>query len=293
VNAPSSIAIAVALVLAVPAAAGAQAPASGDFGGGTLNEDPYRNATKTMTIAASVSGGQARIQAFVTGRCATALVRRTVPITPEGDFSLQVSGRRRNVAGFRSTHRLTLRGRITPEGGSGTASARLTGRARGRRLQRCSTGALAWAMKPSGLPGQGNPSPAPAGATLLGTSAQRLSGVAQPVLLRVSTNRQRLEAGIFGFGAPCQRKAVKWDFARFGWNVIQPATINPDGSFRSQERFRNRYRDSIERATIVFEGRFVEGGAQGTLSLTSRWTTRKGRFLDRCTTGTHAWTARL
>ncbi len=292
-NVARSTLILLAVLLAAPAAASAQDPAAGDFGGGTLVANPVRNAVGVTTIAARVADGRVRVQAYVSGRCALAKLRRTVPITPAGDFSVTARGGHRSEEdGFRHAHRTVIRGRITAEGGEGTVSSRLVGRERKGRARRCRTGTLRWTVRPGAGAGQGNPVAAPAGATLFGVSSQRDGGLVQPVLFRVSADGQRLAAGLYGFAAPCRRDAVKWDYRSLALNIVKPVAIAPDGSFRSVERYRRKYTDAIERMTITFAGRFTEGGAQGTLSLTSRFTRRNGRFFDRCSTGEHTWVAR-
>ena len=290
--APAVLAVGAAACLGPVATANAQAPVSGDFGGGALGATTSRAAANTMTLGIRVQDARVHLDIALLGRCSAAFARRTATLAPDGTFAVRTRGSALIAGGFRQTFRLTMSGRLTPEGGEGTASARLTGRERGGRLRRCRTRTVHWVVRPSLGAGAGPQVAAPAGATLFGTSAQRDRQIALPVIFRVSQTGRRVAAGLFGFRARCRRRAVLFN-TNLGINVTKPAPIAADGSFRSVERYRFRYKDAVEHTTIVFSGRFTAGGALGGLSLTSRFTNRRtGRFMDRCASGTHTWTAR-
>jgi hypothetical protein len=84
------------------------------------------------------------------------------------------------------------------------------------------------------------------------------------------------------------RRAKPYVFTNFS----PPTAVRADGRFVKRERFRVRYRDGLVRHRAVFRGRFVTGGARGTLRLETRiYGPRGRRLVGRCDTGTRRWQA--
>jgi hypothetical protein len=71
-----------------------------------------------------------------------------------------------------------------------------------------------------------------------------------------------------------------------------PSTpIRPDGSFSRSEKYTLHYRDgSRDTFRVAFAGRFVSGGASGTLSARFQRTGRYGKRSKPCVSGPQTWT---
>jgi hypothetical protein len=109
--------------------------------------------------------------------------------------------------------------------------------------------------------------------------------------MRVSSDGHRLTAGLFGFVETCRHVRAVDAFPSI-IDIVKPATIAADGSFRSVERNRFRLSHVIDHEVIVFAGRFTANGAAGTLSFTDRYSSRAdGKLVDVCGTGNVPWTA--
>jgi hypothetical protein len=133
--------------------------------------------------------------------------------------------------------------------------------------------------------------PAPAGATLYGTTDQTRAGANAPVTIRVASDGRRLAAGLLGFDESCRHVRGVVAFPSIIY-IVKPATIGADGSFRSVERNRFRMSHVIGHEVIVFAGRFTANGAAGTPRFTDRYFSRvSGKLVDICGTGNVSWTA--
>jgi hypothetical protein len=96
------------------------------------------------------------------------------------------------------------------------------------------------------------------------------------------------------------RSTVPWLCARPGRRppsnfetfYEQGAAIRPDGTFRIVNTYTERYADGPDRGRVVIEGRFVPGGAIGTVQMSSVQRSRRdNRPIFRCRSGKHSWVA--
>ncbi|HEX8104499.1 MAG TPA: hypothetical protein VF533_17920, partial [Solirubrobacteraceae bacterium] len=153
--------------LALPPAAGAQLPA-GDLGGGAVEVPTGQTVGAGNLLLSFRAAGAGRVTMFATfrGGCVGNTVRRTFTPAPDGAFALKGRHSSRFVFGpGRSVVRYSISGRLTPDGGTGTATSRLTSKDKGHKAVRCRGGKVAWAVRPGADPAA-PPAPAPRGARL-------------------------------------------------------------------------------------------------------------------------------
>lgn len=289
------LALAVAAgALAAPAAAQAPAPPpAGDFGGGAIKVPLGAVVGKGNLMLSFRSGGDGSVRMFATirGRCVGATVRRTLSLAPDGSFTAtgRVS-RRFTIGRGRGIARYTISGRLGADGGSGTATARLTRREPGRKAERCRSGNVPWTVRPA-ADAAAAPAPAPGGARLHGFTSQEDAGAREALVLQVAGSGRRIDGVLFGYEVSCRRNRIKIDHSTF--NVGRRIKVRADGSFRSVDKYRIQYADLVERGTTTFRGRFTAAGARGTISSVARYTRRRtNQGVDRCSTGKVTWSAR-
>ncbi len=280
-------AIAIGFVAALAGAAGvavAQSPAppSGDFGGGAIGlpVDEDTVAKDMLLSIRALASGRIGVDGQLYTACGQATIRGRTRLASDGSFTLRGEA-------ARST--FTVRGRLTPEGGTGTARATFRVRTRRRASRTCRSRTVTWTVRrPEALAA---PAPAPAEATLFGLTSQNGANARRPIVLHVTKGGRAIERLVLGFRARCERRRV---VVSDDINYSPEFDVAADGSFRVVERFKLTYSDVIQRSTIVVRGQFDEAGAvAGRLSVTQRYTNRRnGRRVDLCRTGTQSWSAR-
>jgi hypothetical protein len=130
-----------------------------------------------------------------------------------------------------------------------------------------------------------NPAPAPGGAVLRGGGLTVPSFSPYEVAFRIAPDAATITRFVFSTPWRCGGRRLAQTFFERG------AGIAADGTFRLENPYEVRLsRTEVERGRVVVAGRFVEGGAMGTVQATSR-TTRRGRTVARCDSGTRPWTA--
>jgi hypothetical protein len=169
---------------------------------------------------------------------------------------------------------MTLTGTFAGAGASGRVSAHAKGCKGFSRVPF----QLRAAAAPAGAPAR----PAP-GAKLFGVTSQTAGGVRLPVALLVKGHRVGAQWDAL---AACRRghESVM--------NVTPLTPIHADGSFRRSEKYRISYDDgSHDTFHVTFAGRFVAGGATGTLTARVQSTDKHHRLFAPCLTGTQTWSA--
>jgi len=97
------------------------------------------------------------------------------------------------------------------------------------------------------------------------------------LVLRVGSGRVQTVA--FQYRLPCTDRVIETD------NLTPGGAIAADGTFHLRERFTIPYADGPERFRVKVDGQFTPAGANGTLSVASRF----GQ--DHCATGVTTWAA--
>jgi hypothetical protein len=104
-------------------------------------------------------------------------------------------------------------------------------------------------------------------------------------VMRVAPDARRVVRAVFATPLRCGRRSTANVFYERG------AAIRADGTFRIVNRYRIRLGGGrVELGRTVISGRFVAGGATGTLSVSST-TRRGGDVTGRCRSGSRRWSA--
>jgi hypothetical protein len=288
-----AIAIGFAATAATAGVALAQAPTrpSGNLGGGAiaLPVDEDTVAKDMLLSIRALANGRMGVDGHLYTSCGHATIKGKTSLAADGTFTLRGTATRKPVVGVTERTSFTVTGRLTGDGGTGTASATVRARA-GKRPQRtCTSRTVRWTVRRSGSPAA--PAPAPADATLFGLSAQDGPNAKRPVVLHVTKGGRAIDRLVVAFRAPCDmRRLIVTDDV----NYSPEFDVAADGSFRSVERFRLNFPDVIQRTTIVLRGQFDAAGAvAGRLAVTQRYTNRRnGRRVGVCRTATQSWSAR-
>ena len=279
--------LALGLLVAIPAAARAQAPS---YGGGSL---PYTKTPRTFNPSVGIvlqPRGQQIALRFDTfllcGRTAHGAAGRRLAVLAGTSFaangaSVVRSGRVRFEYGW------SLRGTVA--GQTVTGGLRIAGRRRigGGRWVRCRRRPERGFQARLAAPPAGSPAmPRPASSYYGLSDMEIVDGLRAPVVLRTTRNGDGVAAR-WNAIARC-RRGVGERLANF-----TPATrVRPDGSFARNERFSVRYADALVRYRVRFAGRFQSDGAQGELRMRARVFDRRGRRLrTRCDSGRRRWRA--
>jgi hypothetical protein len=263
-----ALAAAALLILAWPAAARAA-----DLGGGTPSTSvrDYR-AQLTLVTLRTAPAGTATVRATVPASCGVAhITRRTVPIAADGSFAFTATGRDRapEDASVRRISRVRVHGTVA----GGTVSARLRLERHGRTFDRCTAHARAWqARTPVAESVAGPPR---AGTAYYGLTEQ----LTRPHALVLRVGAGRVQTAAFQYRLPCTDRVVETD------NLTPGGKIAADGSFHLSERFTIPYADGPERFRVKVDGQFTPAGANGTLSVSSKFAQ------DHCATGVVHWAA--
>jgi hypothetical protein len=283
---PLAFTLALTFAVGLAPAASAQAPAAGTLltGGSVGTGSPQAFDLGNSEIGIRVlSGPRVRVRSVNYIGCGSSRTSETsgygtAGVNPDGSFRVVLRrGRQLESRGFRRS--IVVTGRLAGDQATGKiASTSRFGRRRCR-------GSVDWTARTARTVGT-DAAPVPAGAVLLG----RTSGVRNGPFgfnLRVSPDGRRVVKTVTSFQTRC-RKIKPYEETNIGPSI----TIKPDGTFRKTERFKMGFADVIDTTTLVVTGRFVAGGARGTLrARTVSRSRRTKRVTDRCTTGTLRWSA--
>jgi hypothetical protein len=279
----AGVAVAVAQTAAKP---------TGDFGGGAIavpvDEDTV---AKDMLLSIRArSNGEIGVDGQMFGSCAVGTIKGSTRLAADGRFRLTGSATRRPVVGVSERTSFTVAGRLTAEGGQGTAKMRVRVRRKGRATKLCESRTVRWTVGQAGGPSPAAPAPA-ARATLFGMTSQNGPRAKRAVVLHAANGGRAIERFTFSFRTSCDKRRI---VVTEDLNVTPEFDVAADGSFSETERFRATFSDVIVRTTVVVDGRFdVGGGASGTVSVIENYTNaRNGKRVDSCETGTLAWSAR-
>jgi hypothetical protein len=190
----------------------------------------------------------------------------------------------------RNTTTFVVRGKLTADGGEGTASMKLKVRAKGHATRSCTSKTVSWTVRRPIDAGAVAATP-PAEGTVYGLTSQDGSRAKRAIVLHVASAGRRIDRALFGYRTTCARGRIV---------VAEDVDITPefdvaaDGSFREVERFSTKFADVVVKTTVVLRGQFDSaGGAAGKLAVTERYASRKsGKSVDVCKTGTRTWSAR-
>ncbi|MBW3652135.1 MAG: hypothetical protein KY433_00810 [Actinobacteria bacterium] len=262
----------------------------GDYGGGAiaLPVDEDTVAKDMLLSIRALPSGRIGVDGGVQTSCGQATIRGRTALAPDGSFTLRGDATRK-ADGFPLRTTFTVRGRLTADGGTGTARAAIRARARKRAPRSCRSRTVQWTVRRAAAAAA--PAPAPPEATLFGLTSQEGPSARRPIVLHVTKAGRAIDRLIVSFRVRCRERriAVTDDV-----NYSPEFDVAADGSFRFVERFKRTYADAIERTTIVVRGQFDQAGSvAGKLSATQRYANRRnGRRVDVCSTGTQSWSAR-
>ncbi len=289
-----ALALAIAFVVAAATAGvafGEAAAPSGNLGGGAIAL-PVSESTVAKDMLLSVraaSGGKLGVDGQIYASCGLATISGDGKLGADGSFTLRGDVSRRPLVGTRHTSTFVVRGKLTADGGEGTAKVSLRVRTKGRATRSCTSRTVSWTVRRPVDAGAAGPGPAEA--TLYGLTAQSAARSKQAIVLHAASGGRRVERALFGYRATCDRgRIVESDDV----NITPEFDVAADGSFREVERFSTSFKDVKVATTVVLRGQFdAAGNAAGKLSVTERYTSRKsGKRVDVCATGTRSWSAR-
>jgi hypothetical protein len=287
-------AIAVACILAAATAGVAYAQTAaapvGDFGGGAIAVPvDEKTVAKDMVLSMRAqSGGRLGVDGKLYTRCGLATITGDAKLAAGGSFTSRGAVKTTPVAGVTGTSTFVVKGRLTADGGTGTARTTLR---QGRATRSCTSRTVSWTVRRAGGP-VASPGPAPPAESLLyGLTSQSGPQANRPIVLHTTSGGRSIDRVVVGYRAKCDRgRVVVADEV----NVSPEFDVTPAGSFRNVEKFNVTFSDVIARTTVLVRGQFDRAGsAAGTLSVTERFTSRKtGKRVDVCATGTLTWSAR-
>jgi hypothetical protein len=290
-------AIGVAFILAAVTAGGAYAQTAGapvgNFGGGALAV-PVSEKTIAKDIVLSLrarSGGRLGVDGQLSTRCGLATIAGAAKLTAGGSFTSRGAVKSMPAAGVSGTSTFVVKGRLTADGGTGTARTTLRVRVKGRTTRTCTTPTVNWTVRRAGGP-VGSPGPAPPAESLLyGLTSQRGPRTYRSIVLHATNGGRSIDRVVAGFRAKCDRGRVS---GADEVNYSPEFDVTAAGAFRNLEKFNVTFPHVVERVTVLVRGQFGQGGsASGTLSVTERFTSRKtGKPVDVCATGALTWSAR-
>lgn len=279
------------VVAAGPAApATAQVPGNTDWVGGEIvDKPPARNfsgragdanvslrttvdgtaVTVAGTILLPARGGPCQVIAFGTKR-----------LGADGTFS--VRDRRTLRSGGRERTDVTITGRI--EGGRATGE--VVGSLKSRRGRTICKGRTTFTSITVPDLATAPPAPAPAGAVLRGIVAGE-GDAPYDLMMRLAPDGRSIARMNF---------SIPWKCGRFDSDETfyeEAVRIRDDGTFRLLKRYTIPFSNVIDRGTVTITGRFVGGGAVGTVRTQQTTRSRKGRkrVVLRCDSGNRAFRA--
>lgn len=289
-------AIAVAFVLAAVTVgvAYAQTPSAapvGNFGGGALAVpvDEHTVAKDMVLSLRAQSGGRLGVDGQLYTRCGLATINGDAKLAAGGSFTSRGAAKTKPVVGVTETSTFVVKGRLTADGGTGTAHATLRVRVKRHAIRTCSSRTVSWTVRRA-AGAAAAPAPAPAESLLYGLTSQSGPHAKRAIVLHTTSGGRSIDRVVVGYRAKCDRgRVVVIDEV----NYSPEFDVTPTGSFRHVETFKVPFTDVIANTTVVMSGQFDQGaGAAGKLSVTERFTSRKsGKRVDVCATGRLTWAA--
>jgi hypothetical protein len=289
-------ALAVALILAAATAglAYAQTAAApvGSFGGGALAVpvDEHTVAKDMVLSMRAQSGGRLGVNGQISTRCGLATITGDAKLAAGGGFTARGTAKTKPVVGVTETSTFVVKGRLTADGGTGTARATLRVRVKRHAIRTCTSRTVSWTVRRA-AGAAAAPAPAPADSLLYGLTSQRGTHANRQIVLHTTSGGHSIDRVVSGYRAKCDRGRV---IVADEVNYSPEFDVTPTGAFRHVETFTVPFADVIARTTVVMRGQFDQAaGAAGKLSVTERFTNRKtGKRVDVCATGTLTWSAR-
>ncbi len=290
---PIAVGIASVAAIATTGIALAQTPGppTGNFGGGAINVPvSEKTVAKDMLLSIrALPGGKIALGGQLFASCGIGAITGETTLDADGNFALRGVVKRNPLVRVRQETSFLVRGKLTAAGGDGTAKMTLRVTAKGQKAKSCSSRTVNWTVRRP-IDTAAVPAPAPGEATLYGLTSQTGGRTKHAIVLHAASAGRRIERLTFGFRSKCSRGRI---IAADDVNISPEFDVAADGSFREVERFRVNFSDVIARTTVDVTGRFDEdGAANGTLSVTERYSSRKtGKRVDTCKSGTRNWSA--
>ncbi|HEX2087915.1 MAG TPA: hypothetical protein VHF89_19670 [Solirubrobacteraceae bacterium] len=262
--------------------AGAAAPANTSYGGGWLVDQPPRAefpghpGDADVALRTNGDGTRATVASTLLTPCrgGTSIVEGhgRARVADDGAFTLR-SRRRSTRRGF--VVDVTIRGGIEGPRATGEITGRLVHRRTG--ATRCDARAAWTSVVPPAQPGP--PAAAPAGALLAGI-VRTTRRAPFTMLLRTTPDASAITRLLIVSQYNCRGRSGTQSFSERG------GPVSPDGTFRIVNRFTVDRPAVRERVAVRIEGRFVQGGATGTVTVTAvARRKRGGRVAYRCRSG--------
>ena len=285
--------IACAATAATAAIAFGEVPAapSGNFGGGAIGLPvSEKTVAKDMLLSVRAAGGKVAVDGQLYASCGLATISGDAPLAADGSFTLRGDVRRRPLVGVRNTTTFVVRGKLTADGGEGTARGTLRVTAKGRKARSCESRTVSWTVRRP-IDTGAVAATAPADGTIYGLTSQDGARAKRAIALHVASGGRRIDRALFGYRTTCARGRI---VVAEDVNITPEFDVAADGSFREVERFSSKFADVLVRTTVVLNGQFDSaGGASGKLTVTERYRSRRsGKSVDVCKTGTRTWSAR-
>jgi hypothetical protein len=264
---------------------------SGNMGGGAIGLPvSEKTVAKDMLLSLRAAGGKVAVDGQLYASCGLGTISATAKLAADGSFALRGSVTRKPLVGVRNTTTFSVKGTLTAEGGTGTASMKLKIRSRGHKTRSCSSRTVTWTVRRPIDTGAAA-APAPAEGTLYGLTNQSGTRAKRAIVLHAASGGRRIDRAVLGYRTKCVRGRIV---------VSEDVDISPefdvaaDGSFREVERFTTKFADVVVKTTVVLRGQFdAAGGASGKFAVTERYASRRsGKSVDVCKTGTRTWAAR-
>lgn len=273
-----------ALCMSAPAAAQEPAPAQ-DFGGGAVNAPPASpfSAGNMVIWLHSLDATRVQVSATIVGSCASGTFVTVAPVAADGTFSATGDVRQANT---RTTYELHGTLTATP---SGTATAHFE-RATARGTRHCSADDVAWQARAAtdATAPIGEPAIVPAGALLLGTTAQHEGDARHGIAVRISADGRSVTRAIYGVTLHCSH-----DVSSPTFDLPQDdLAILPDGRVSNRESGTRRTKTTILRYVERFAATLGAAGGDGMFSVQLTVRRREdGRRVSRCRSGSVRWSA--
>lgn len=279
-----------ALPLAAASPAAAQQPGVASYGGGQLvdrapgSDFPGHVGDADVAIRTNAAGTRAGVTVTHIVRCAGTTGEAEGYGRPrvgaDGAFTMRS---RRRVSGSRRVMVVRVRGRIDRAAGRVTGDVVSSIRSRsGRKVCEGTTTFTSLAVpKPTAAPAA-----APAAALLAGVVRTNRNAPFS-MLLRTTPDATSILRLVIATPLNCGGRLDSDVFYERG------GAVAPDGTFRIVNTFSVRFRSGRDRGRVVIAGRFLaDGGATGTVRVTSAFRNLRGRVTERCGSGSRTFVLR-
>ena len=279
----------------IPATAAAAPIPGASYGGGVPPKSfKTRGIVKSVQLDAHITadGTRARIRGTMSVPCLGGTLGQRFDASGPVDATGRVVAQARSLR-YTGPAVITTRPRglasvnILFEGAraSGTVRVRATVRNRRNKRVRCDTGDVPVQLR-SVTADPGTPGAPAAGGLYFGNAESLWRGRVTPVTVRVNAAGTRITGFLFGATLRCGGKD------EYMANISPPMTIRADGTFRKTEKFSAKFKNAVDRTTVLVKGRFTAQGITGTVNAVQRTRFKNGQR-SACRTGTIRWHAVL